>query len=62
VIAHRLSTITHADLIVAMEAGRLREVGTHEELMARRGFYFEMVERQQQQLGRLDAEPDAELV
>lgn len=54
VIAHRLSTITHADLIVAMEAGQLREVGTHEELMAKRGFYFEMVERQQQQLGRLE--------
>jgi ATP-binding cassette subfamily B protein len=46
VIAHRLSTITHADLIVAMESGQIREVGTHEELMEKRGFYYEMVERQ----------------
>ena len=46
VIAHRLSTVTHADIIVAMEAGQIREVGTHEELMDRRGFYAEMVDRQ----------------
>ena len=46
VIAHRLSTITHADIIVAMEAGRVVEVGSHLELMARQGFYFEMVRRQ----------------
>ncbi|HYO08713.1 MAG TPA: ABC transporter ATP-binding protein [Tepidisphaeraceae bacterium] len=46
VIAHRLSTVTHADVIVAMDAGRIVEVGTHAELMDRRGFYFEMVERQ----------------
>ena len=46
VIAHRLSTVTHADIIVAMNHGEIVEVGTHAELMARQGFYFEMVQRQ----------------
>ncbi len=46
VIAHRLSTITHADLIVVMENGQIIESGKHEELMERRGLYYEMVERQ----------------
>ena len=46
VIAHRLSTITHADMIVVMEAGRVVEVGRHEALLERNGFYAEMVQRQ----------------
>jgi ATP-binding cassette subfamily B protein/subfamily B ATP-binding cassette protein MsbA len=46
VIAHRLSTVTHADIIVAMDFGQIVEVGTHAELMDRRGFYFDMVHRQ----------------
>ena len=46
VVAHRLSTVTHADIIVAMDGGRIVEVGNHAQLMERRGFYFEMVERQ----------------
>jgi ATP-binding cassette, subfamily B, bacterial len=46
VIAHRLSTVAHADIIVAMDQGKIVEVGTHAELMERRGFYFDMVERQ----------------
>ena len=39
VIAHRLSTIEHADRVVAMEAGRVAEQGTHAELLARGGLY-----------------------
>lgn len=50
VIAHRLSTVTHADLIVVLEDGRVRESGTHEVLMEKRGLYFDMVERQRQSM------------
>src|SRR5262249_52555051 len=46
VIAHRLSTVRRADLILLMEDGRVVERGTHDELMAGRGFYYEMVMRQ----------------
>ena len=46
VIAHRLSTIRRAGLILLLENGRVVERGSHEELMAARGLYHEMVVRQ----------------
>ena len=42
VIAHRLSTIRDADIILVMDKGSLVEQGSHEELMAARGFYFDL--------------------
>lgn len=42
VIAHRLSTIREADTILVMDKGRLIEQGRHEELMAKKGFYFDL--------------------
>ncbi|HEY2591700.1 MAG TPA: ABC transporter ATP-binding protein [Steroidobacteraceae bacterium] len=46
VIAHRLSTIRDADLILVMRDGRIVEQGTHEELLASRGAYFELYNAQ----------------
>jgi ATP-binding cassette subfamily B multidrug efflux pump len=42
VIAHRLSTIRAADTILVMDKGRLIEQGSHAELMAKRGFYYDL--------------------
>ncbi len=42
IIAHRLSTVTNADRIVALEHGKIVEIGTHQELLAKRGVYHQM--------------------
>jgi len=46
VIAHRLSTIVNADLICVVDEGRVHEMGAHSELLARRGLYYELYQRQ----------------
>ena len=46
VIAHRLSTIQNANKIVVMHKGRVREVGTHQELLQKRGVYFKLYQLQ----------------
>ena len=46
VIAHRLSTIRHCDRILVIDGGKIAEDGTYEELIARKGIFAELVERQ----------------
>lgn len=47
IASHRLSAIEHADLILVLENGRIREQGTHSQLMEKSGWYAEMYRRQQ---------------
>ncbi|HVW79147.1 MAG TPA: ABC transporter ATP-binding protein [Alloacidobacterium sp.] len=46
VIAHRLSTVQRADAILVMHKGQLREMGTHQELLAQRGIYWKLYQLQ----------------
>ncbi|HEX6820914.1 MAG TPA: ABC transporter ATP-binding protein [Candidatus Sulfotelmatobacter sp.] len=46
IIAHRLSTIQRADKIIVMHKGQVREMGTHQELLANRGIYYKLYQLQ----------------
>ena len=46
IIAHRVTTIKNADMILVLENGKIAEKGDHDTLMALRGNYFELYERQ----------------
>lgn len=46
IVAHRLSTIRDADLILVMKSGKVIETGTHDELLEKKGFYFDLYNSQ----------------
>ena len=50
VIAHRLSTIRQANKILVLDKGEIREIGTHDQLMEREGFYFKLHQMQFEKL------------
>ena len=60
VIAHRLSTIKNADLIVGLERGKVVEYGTHNELMQRKGLYYELVTAQTEEEKKKQEETDSD--
>jgi ATP-binding cassette subfamily B protein len=47
-IAHRLSTLRSADRLVVLDDGKIAEIGTHAELMEKKGFFYQMVKTQQE--------------
>ena len=47
VIAHRLSTVRHCDRILVLDHGKIIEDGSYDELMAKKGFFADLMERQQ---------------
>lgn len=59
IIAHRLSTVQRADKIIVMHKSQLREMGTHQQLLAQRGIYYKLYELQykDQELAVPGAEP-----
>ena len=56
-IAHRLSTVQSADVILVMHKGRLREIGTHQQLLPQRGLYWRLYQLQYQEQDAASAPP-----
>lgn len=46
IVAHRLSTVKNADQIIVLDSGKIKEIGTHEQLIDNKGFYFNLVKNQ----------------
>jgi ATP-binding cassette subfamily B protein len=62
IIAHRLSTIQRADKIIVMHKGKVREMGTHQELLTHRGVYYKLYQLQykdQEIAGSASPEPQS---
>jgi ATP-binding cassette subfamily B multidrug efflux pump len=62
IIAHRLSTIQRADKIIVMHKGQVREIGSHQELLAHRGIYWKLYQLQykEQELGAPESQVGAD--
>ena len=62
IIAHRLSTVQRADKIIVMHKGQVREMGTHQQLLAQRGIYFKLYQLQykDQETKVAEASPNAD--
>ncbi|TMV46488.1 ABC transporter ATP-binding protein [Paenibacillus mesophilus] len=56
IVAHRLSTIQHADQIIVMHKGKVRETGNHYQLLAQKGYYYKLFELQYKERRQM---PDA---
>ena len=61
IIAHRLATVKNCDEIIVMDKGEIIEKGTHEELLERKGRYYELWEMQQGNFQKKDTEVEMDM-
>ena len=62
IVAHRLATVKNCDEIIVMDEGSIVEQGSHEELLARKGKYYELWEMQQGNFRVRDEEEEIPLI